>query len=137
MRVVKKEGSGTAAAGLMIKVVLCGKYRLVETVEHLKVLYLDDAVYLWQYEPGTGDVLVLIGYQYPAGYTLACGNYRVYEVTDEPRFSGHIHLELYLGDQHWQGYVLEAGLPPKHSQSFIAPTAEVITKKTSWTEDIS
>lgn len=111
----------------MITLLQRGQYRLVETKHHTKVLYLDKTAYAWINATHIGEILVASHRLHKTDYILGCGEYRLYDVNDEPHLSDQIHLELEVGRQTWQGYLLLTGLPvaPKKS-SRIIPTSETI-----------
>lgn len=112
----------------MIKILTSGKYRLIETRRQIKILYLDKVPYVWLFIAGLGHVLETTGKPHKADHTLAAGNFRLYEVQDEPRFSDHKHLELFVGDGQWQGYLLLTGLPTAQKRrTRIIATNEIIS----------
>ena len=66
-----------------------------------------------------------------ADTVLSGGNYRLYDVDNEPKLSDQLHLELSTGNGSWQGYLLPTGLPTDtDKRNRIIPTGEVITKTT-------
>lgn len=78
-----------------------------------------------------GEILVTSHKKHKTDAILAIGKYRLYEVKDEPNLTDLHHLELYVGDNTWQGYLLTTGLPnEKKRRSRIIPTDEIITKST-------
>lgn len=95
----------------MIKVEDKGSYKLIETRQQIKILYLDGAAYVWFFVPGIGSVLEATSRTHQTEHVLARGNYRIYNVKDEVDFSNRQHLELYVGEGRWQGYLLLSGLP--------------------------
>jgi len=110
----------------MIKAVQDGKYRLIET-RQAKVLFLDKTAYVWLAIPGIGQILELSRSPHKADHILAQGSYRIYDVEDEPRFSTHKHLELFLGEGQWQGYLILSSSPAGYkSRSRIVATTESI-----------
>jgi hypothetical protein len=116
----------------MIKLLAHGNYNLTETRHLTKILELSEiGIYAWINAGEIGEILVLSG-EYPKLYTLASGNFRLYEVKDEPDYIDTLHLELFTGKNSWQGYLLPTGLPNKtHIRSRILPTEELITKSRS------
>ena len=95
----------------MIDLVKTGMYKLIETKSGVKVLYLEEDSYAWVEPAGIGDILVVSRRSHKTDCVLATGEYRLYNVKDEPRFSDQPHLELQVGDGMWQGYLLFTGLP--------------------------
>lgn len=112
----------------MIKLLKTGKYKLVATKDHKRMLYLDGQGYRWVYAEHIGDLFVFSKHKHAFGYMLASGEYRLYKVKDEPKLVDLVHLELALGDGAWQGYLLLTGLPTaKKLRSRVEPTREVIS----------
>ncbi len=112
----------------MITLMQKGEYRLIETKGEVKVLYLDDKSYGWIFANGIGEILVLSHSPHKADHVLAIGRYRLYDVDDDPKYSDNQHLELHVGDNSWQGYLLLTGLPTDaKTRSRIIPTHEVIS----------
>lgn len=112
----------------MIKQLKYGFYKLIETKDHTKVLYLDNETYAWVEPPKIGEILVYSHKTHREDCSLAMGHYVFYEVTDEPYLSDNYHLELEFGQAAWQGYLLLTGLPDQHhKRGRIIPTAEIIT----------
>jgi hypothetical protein len=95
----------------MIKVTRVGKYKLIETKQRIKILYLDQKPYVWLFVPGIGYLLEITSKPHIASCVLACGSYRLYDVKDETQLESQAHLELYVGEGYWQGYLLLTGLP--------------------------
>jgi len=111
----------------MIKVLRSGKYKLIETKQQIKILYLDDMPYVWLFIPEIGHVLEVTHKAHKAEHTLAAGNYRLYDVKKDSRFSQHKHLELFVGEGQCQGYLLLTDLPTdKKRKSRIIATNELI-----------
>lgn len=108
----------------MIKVLKEGRYKLVETKKHAKVIYLDGEPYVWFYVPKVGHILETKKGHHKTDYTLVVGRYRLYDVKGSPRYTENKHLELFVGNGLWQGYILPAGL--KHKR-IIIPTNEIIS----------
>lgn len=105
-----------------------GLYKLIETKHHTKVLYLDNESYAWVEPVNIGEILVASRTIHKTDCVLSLGHYRIYEVEDEPYLSDQMHLELEVGRNRWQGYLLLSGLPDMHKKrGRIIPTAEVIT----------
>lgn len=112
----------------MITLLQSGTYKLIETKLNTKILYLGDTTYAWVEPAGLGEILVASHKNHKADCVLSVGKYYIYKVKDEPELSDHIHLELYVGDNAWQGYLLLTGLPTDEKlRTRIIPTTEVIT----------
>ncbi len=114
----------------MITVVKTGTFVLIETKEQTKILILDSKdTFAWVNVKNIGEILVASHKEHAADTILSVGNYRMYEVKDEPLLSDQLHLELAVGNGIWQGYLLPTGLPKgKKLRNRIIPTKEVITK---------
>src|SRR3990167_7989688 len=112
----------------MISLYRSGVYRLIETKHHTKILYLSFDVFAWLEPTGIGEILVASYKKHKADCTLSMGHYRLYSVEDEPNLVDQEHLELEVGMNNWQGYLLPTGLPDKmKKRSRIIPTEEIIT----------
>lgn len=113
----------------MITVLQKGLYTLIETRDHVKILTLDDKVYVWITAENIGEILVSSHNPHKADHVLATGAYRIYEVEDEPDLADLRHLELNVGERLWQGYLLLTGLPDDDKKSSrIIPTHEVVSR---------
>jgi hypothetical protein len=100
----------------------------METKGQTKILYLDDTVYAWVQPADIGEILVASHKKHATDTLLAMGEYRLYDVRSEPHYSTHEHLELEVGDEIWQGYLLLTGLPTHaKKRRRIIPTMEVIS----------
>lgn len=111
----------------MINLIRSGFYRLAETKHQTKILYLDEDVYAW-IEPKIGEILVITHKPHKTDCVLSTGRYRLYEVANEPALSDQAHLELEVGPNSWQGYLLLSGLPANEKKrGRIIPTHETIT----------
>jgi Protein of unknown function (DUF5661) len=103
-------------------------YRLIDTKKQVRILYLDDQAFAWIDAEGIGEILVSSHVAHKADSLLCTGNYRIYEVEDEPKLVDQNHLELEAGRGIWQGYLLPTGLPDSvKTKSRIIPTKELIT----------
>lgn len=112
----------------MITCVQQGFYKLIETKDNTKILYLDDKTYAWVEPPKIGELLVYSHKQHRTDCALSMGHYRLYNVKDEPALSDLRHLELEYGENAWQGYLLLTGLPNElKTRARIVPTYEIIT----------
>lgn len=114
----------------MIKVIKQGEYKAIETKAHVKILTLDDKdTFAWINAAEIGEILVSSHKKHKTDHILAIGRYRLYDVKDEPELTDLQHLELYVGEGIWQGYLLTTGLPTKQKKrNRIIPTKEIITK---------
>jgi hypothetical protein len=114
----------------MIKLIREGEYKLLETTSHNKVLILDNSdTYGWITAENIGHLLVVSHKQHKTDSVLSAGRYRIYDVKQNPRYTDLIHLELHLGNNQWQGYLLLTGLPnTQRPKTRIIPTGELITK---------
>lgn len=116
----------------MIKLKKEGTYTLIETQGQTKILTLDGKqVFAWVYAADIGEILVSSHKKHKTDHVLAIGRYRMYEVKSEPKLTDLTHLELFVGEGIWQGYLLLTGLPTtKTVRNRIIPTKEIITKTT-------
>lgn len=111
----------------MIKLIKKGKYSLVETRNDVKVLTLDNKTYVWIFTKLIGEMLIATHHPHKTDQKLAKGEYRLYDVFDDPDLVDQLHLELSVGEGDWQGYLLPTGFPKgKKQRSRIIPTNEVI-----------
>lgn len=111
----------------MIKVLKKGTYKLIETRQQIKILYLDETPYVWLFIPKIGHVLEVTHKPHKAEHALAAGNYRLYDVKKDRRFSQHKHLELFIGEGQCQGYLLLTDLPTERKRrTRIVATDELI-----------
>jgi hypothetical protein len=112
----------------MIKLLGKGTYTLLETKHHVKILKLNKHSYAW-IAPPIGEVLVVTDRPHITDCLLSIGEYRLYDVDDEPDLTDLPHLELEVGGRVWQGYLLPTGLPAGAKlRSRIIPTHEHITE---------
>lgn len=114
----------------MIKLVDQGIYHLLETRGHTKILTLDKRqTFAWIALEDIGEILVTSHKSHIVDHMLSAGNYRLYYVKDESTLTDLLHLELFVGDGMWQGYLLPTGLPDdEKKRNRIIPTKELITK---------
>lgn len=114
----------------MIKIVKLGDYRMIETKRNTKLLILDEKKsYAWINVKDIGEILVSTQKHFATDAVLASGKYRVYTVKNEEDFTDLMHLELYVGNAFWQGYLLPTGFPTQRSKRHrIIPTSEIITR---------
>ena len=104
-----------------------GLYKLIETKKNTKILYLDSGVFAWVEPKNIGEILVISHKIHKTDCVLAIGRYRIYDAINEPLLSDHQHLELEVGQNVWQGYLLLSGLPDNnHKRGRIIPTSENI-----------
>ena len=115
----------------MIKLIDNGHYSLIQTHKQTKIITLGSKTFAWVVAGKIGEILVFSHKAHEIDHILALGNYRTYEVEDEPDLVDLLHLELFVGEGKWQGYILPTGLPTDaKKRSEIIPTKEIITIKT-------
>lgn len=115
----------------MIEKAQQGIYKLIETRHHVKILQLDRYVFAWITAKDIGEILVTSHNPHKTDHILAIGPYIIYNVIKEPKLTDLVHMELFVGNGFWQGYLLPTSLPTnKKSRSRIIPTKEIITKTT-------
>ena len=115
----------------MIKLIDSGEYKLLETRGQTKILILEDLTFAWINTGDIDEILVASHKSHVVDHFLARGKYRLYDVEDEPNLTDTQHLELFVGDGFWQGYILPTGLPRgSKKRNRIIPTKESITKTT-------
>lgn len=116
----------------MIKLIREGNYSLIETKGQTKILTLDYTyLYAWVFAQDIGEILVSSHKKHTVDHLLSVGKYRLYDVKQEPKLTDLKHLELFVGEGLWQGYLLPTGLPSdKKKRNRIIPTKEIITKAT-------
>lgn len=116
----------------MIELKKTGLYKLIETKHHTKILYLDNDTYAWVEPVNIGEILVATHALHKTDCILSVGEYKIYDVDDEPKITDLAHLELEVGKNTWQGYLLLTGLPnDRKKRGRIVPTFEVITNNYS------
>jgi hypothetical protein len=112
----------------MISVIQSGQYKLIETKHNTKILYLDNLTYAWVEPQNIGELLVASRRVHKTDCMLSLGHYFIYDVVNESALSDQIHLELEVGKNHWQGYLLLSGLPDKNKKRVrILPSQEIIS----------
>lgn len=112
----------------MIQLLKKGTYLLTGTRHGARLLRLQKQIYAWIATPRIGALLVYSTVPHIQREVLSTGNYRLYDVVNEPHLSDQLHLELEFGGNQWQGYLLPTGLPDrKHIRRRIIPTHEIIT----------
>ena len=113
----------------MITLLKQGIYQLAESKStQTKILTLDKQVYAWP-NTAVGEILVTSSGDFMLDSVLSSGQYRLYQVKDEPGLVDLVHLELEVGPKDWQGYLLPTGLPDKQdTKNRIIPTQEIISK---------
>jgi len=113
----------------MIKLLKKGKYSLVETRNDVKILKIDGKTFVWIFTKSIGEILVATHRGHRTDQKLAKGEYRIYDVKDEPKLVDQLHMELSIGEGDWQGYLLPTGFPKdRKTRIRIIPTNERITK---------
>lgn len=114
----------------MIELRRQGHYELAETATHTHLLTLEGGEHFaWILAKGIGEILVTAKRHHVLIRTLARGNFRLYEVQNEIGLSDGIHLELALGGDDWQGYLLPHGLPDGRIRRLVVPTWETISSE--------
>ncbi len=89
---------------------------------------LDDNTYAWIEPSNIGEILVTTHNMHKTDCILSVGEYRLYNVDDQLHLTDLVHLELAVGDNRWQGYLLLTGLPDdKKKRARIVPTHEIVT----------
>jgi hypothetical protein len=113
----------------MIKILDHGCYHLYESPEQDKILIIDKKKsYRWNQKKDKGEIVSDSIKSGDPDHLLAIGKYRLYEVKNENDLSDGDHLELFIGDGKWQGYLLPLGMPNIKKTSYqILPTEEIIT----------
>ncbi len=113
----------------MIQLIRSGDYRLIETKAHTKILSFDGkSTFAWINADEIGEILITSHNPYMTDNILALGKYRIYDVKDEPDLTDLQHLELFVGEGKWQGYLLPTGLPNNNDKrKRIIPTNEIVT----------
>lgn len=112
----------------MISVSRAGWYKLIETRDSVKILYLDDEAFAWVRARGIGNILVASHNPHRLDSLLSLGRYNLYDVEHEAALTDLQHLELEVGSEAWQGYLLPTGLPTdKRTRTRIIPTPQLIT----------
>lgn len=112
----------------MIRQVRRGVYRLIETKGYTKILLLNNVKYAWIFARPIGQILVKTRNPYETGALLGAGEFRMYEVEDEEELTDQRHLELRVGEDEWQGYLLPSGLPTTNKVRVrIIPTNELVS----------
>lgn len=112
----------------MIRQIKQGSYRLIETKADTKIMFIDDDEFAWITAKGIGEILVISHKEHETDATLSEGDYKVYDVKDEPYLTDLMHLELEVGRGKWQGYLLPTGFPDdSKKRSRIIPTKQLIT----------
>lgn len=92
----------------MIRLIRWGNYRLAMIAEGNALISIDDDVYSLYPDYKT---MGLSDADMDAALTLHHGDYRLYDVYDEPQLAETIHLELEDEDGYIKSYLLPRGLP--------------------------
>jgi hypothetical protein len=112
----------------MIMLLRTGAYELAETKNGIKLLHLGTKTYAWIVAPRIGSLLIFSSLPHVEREVLSKGIFRLYKVVDEPHLSDQLHLEVEVGKDVWQGYLLPTGLPNREaSRKLVIPTREIIT----------
>jgi hypothetical protein len=113
----------------MINLIRSGSYRLLETKADTKILYLDKDEFAWINAKGIGEILVVSHKEHVTDTTLSVGEYRIFDVKEEPNVTDLLHLELEAGPDTWQSYLLPTGLPnDDKKRSRIIPTKQPVSQ---------
>ena len=91
----------------MIKVVSKGDYILYEDHNKRKILKLGDAKLLYWTD---SKIIQAMNNSANPKDTLSLGKYRLYKILDEPQLTNNYHLELYVGNKQWRGYLLSSNI---------------------------
>ena len=119
----------------MITLLKRGNYRLIETKHQTKILTLDGRSYAWVEPTRIGELLVVTHKTHRADCVLSVGEYRIYDVQDEPLLTDLKHLVLEVGHGEWQSYLLLTGLPTDDTKrSRIVPTVINIMERVTENE---
>jgi hypothetical protein len=116
---------------MVIRLVNQGSYKLIGTWGGTKILILNDKDrFAWMHAGDKiGEILVSTRKKFADHYTLARGKFRIYEVRNRDKQNTGTHLELYIGEGMWQGFLLPKGLPKgRDIRNKIIPTHQVITE---------
>lgn len=113
----------------MIRLIQWGEYRLAIIAEGNTIIAIDNHVYSLFPDHAT---LEFYDNQLPSlvvsALTLHRGNYRVFDVYDEPQLTETIHLELEDEDGYVKSYLLPRGLPHQNMRrARQIPTVQQIT----------
>jgi hypothetical protein len=120
----------------MITLRKTGSYKLIETKQNTKILYLDNQTFAWIEPPTIGEILVSSHKVHKSDCVLSMGHYHIYDVMSEPYLSDQPHLELEVGPNAWQGYLLPTGLPDgTKKRARIIPTHEIITRNPRYSNE--
>lgn len=112
----------------MISLVNSGDYRMIETKADTKVLELDGSTFAWVNAKGIGEILVTTHRQHKTDAILSVGRFKLYEVKNEQGIADLQHLELEVGTDVWQSYLLLTGLPTdERKRTRIIPSQDHIT----------
>lgn len=107
-----------------------GQYALFQTKRNTKVLKLNDNYYVWLFIKNIGNILIKTKSTLQSTNILSTGRFYLFDVKDEPDYIDLLHLELGIGENLYQGYLLPRGLPKKSNEKHkIIPTKEVIFPK--------
>jgi hypothetical protein len=90
----------------MIKLIKQGGYKLVMQSDNDKTLVLGKQGYHWTLAKGIGEILTFCKSIHKESYTITTGKFKLYQVKNEEKLVDLQHLELSIGDEKWQGYLL-------------------------------
>ena len=113
----------------MISVLKRGEYKLIDTKNESKILVLDgQETFSWLLTSQEGEIITSSHVAQKDDTLLSVGNYRLYKIDNEPKYTDNLHLELQVGCGYWQGYLLPSGFPKnKDKSSKIISTDELLT----------
>lgn len=112
----------------MIKLLDSGEYSLSETASNTLVLTLNGKQNFSWAKSQKGELLFSTKKNFKNLKKIRSGTYRLYDVENEKDLTGLQHLELFIEDGFWKGYLLSSGLKKDNSQTKIIATREIITK---------
>ncbi|RJR26265.1 hypothetical protein C4561_05620 [candidate division WWE3 bacterium] len=92
----------------MIQVLSRGYYKLIKITPFSEKLVLDNDCFSWS---NASELSVIPDKCRDENDIKAEGNYRLYTVADENKYTEGQHLELQTGCGCWQSYLLPLGLP--------------------------
>jgi len=113
-----------------------GTYELIETKRNIKILYLDKTAYAWVEPWSTKEILVVSRHPHITDCILSIGDYCLYDLRSEPHLPGKQFLDLEVGDDTWQGYLLLTGLPTtRRKRVRIIASHEVVTNNPAYSSN--
>ena len=111
-----------------------GTFKLLETKRGQRVLYLNDEIYEFV---TPNRIRSSFRKYHKSDCVLSAGRFQIYFVSVENHITEHWHLELEVGANIWQGYLLPQGLPGEEFYvTRLLPTSEIISKNRKVTRKI-